>query len=160
MRSLAAFLLGLVWFVIFGVYAIVTLPVLTLLMVMMVGAVIRGDDASDDKWRDRIDLLFYPTFWLAVLGIGWVRAPEFRSTINERRNMSAPTASGKKTKFRVTVDYGDDRIRTYAITASDMGVAVASGLAYAQGMLTVEAADDWDEDYSWAEEPDGEWEVE
>jgi hypothetical protein len=74
--------------------------------------------------------------------------------------MSAPTAGGKKTKFRVTVDYGDDRIRTYAITASDMGVAVASGLAYAQGMLTVEAADDWDEDYSWAEEPDGEWEVE
>lgn len=65
--------------------------------------------------------------------------------------------AGVKTKFRVTVDYGDDRIRTYAVTAVDTGVAIASALVFAQEMLTVDAADDWEE---WGEEPDYAWEVE
>jgi hypothetical protein len=69
----AAFLLGVVWFVIFGAYAIITLPIMVFLIAMMTGAAIRGDDAGDDRWRDRIDTLFMPTFWLAELGIGWVR---------------------------------------------------------------------------------------
>jgi hypothetical protein len=73
MRNVVAFLLGIIWFVIFGVYAVVTLPILVVLMAMMVGADIRGDWDDADKWRGRIDTLFAPTFWLAEIGLGWVR---------------------------------------------------------------------------------------
>lgn len=67
------------------------------------------------------------------------------------------------TRFRVTVDYGDDRIRNYAVWASDAGVAIASALAYANDLLSVDATDDWDDyfdvtpDYEWSvgdEQPD------
>lgn len=49
-------------------------------------------------------------------------------------------------RFRVTVDYGDDRIRTYLVYASDISTAETISLEYAQGMLSV-AADDDVEDY-------------
>lgn len=65
--------------------------------------------------------------------------------------------TGGRTRFRVTVDYGDDRIRNYAVTASDAGVAIASALAYANDLLSVDATDDW-EDY-FDVDPDYEWDV-
>jgi len=59
------------------------------------------------------------------------------------------------TLFRVTVDYGDDHIRTYAVTAATADQAIASGTRYAESMLTVWARDDWDD---WLDvEPDATW---
>lgn len=76
MRNVAAFLLGVVWFIIFGIYAIVTLPALVLFVAMMIGASIRGDWDDDDKWSGRVDMLFMPMTWLAQLGLGWIRKDE------------------------------------------------------------------------------------
>lgn len=71
--------------------------------------------------------------------------------------MSSEATAGGKTRFRVTVDYGDDRIRTYAVTAKDAFEASDSALKYANSMLTVDATDEWDE---WDVEPDYEWDAE
>lgn len=60
--------------------------------------------------------------------------------------------------YRVTVDFGDDRIRTYAIKAGNETAAGLEGLAHAEAMLTVCAADDWD-DYD-VEDADGAWTAE
>lgn len=60
-------------------------------------------------------------------------------------------------RFRVTVDWGDDRIRTYAVIAPDEETAEQSVLDRSRYLLTVAASDDW-EDHPDVE-PDDEWDM-
>jgi hypothetical protein len=51
--------------------------------------------------------------------------------------------------YRATVDYGDDRIRTYLVTADSIEEASTKATEYAVDMLSVDVLDDveeWDED--------------
>lgn len=48
-------------------------------------------------------------------------------------------------RFRVTVDYGDDRVRTYAVWAFTVEDAERVGLDHVNGLLSVCATDDADE---------------
>ena len=47
------------------------------------------------------------------------------------------------TTYRVTVDYGDDRIRTYSVDADSE--VDAERIVLDLDLLTVAASDDWDE---------------
>lgn len=61
-----------------------------------------------------------------------------------------------KTRYRVTVDWGDDRIRVYAVTASSPQEAEQSVLD--GSLLAICASENWNDhdDDDWI---DGEWEV-
>lgn len=48
-------------------------------------------------------------------------------------------------KYRVTVDYGDDRVRTYKVEAESVDAAEQHVVRLARELLTVAASDDVDE---------------